>query len=270
MTDQLTDQVLSRALKTVAWAAVPDSALPELSELRERQPMFEGGLNWDALEAAMAPPRRRRRLGRELGAVVGVLALAGAGTGIAAAAGAFSPQQEASALLGPATGNVLPTGKWTAANVTTRLSKAGPDGSTLTLQSASADPAGGCTRLIVSPPRPDATGTVVTCTAHFNLNHPPVTHTPTNTNYGTGGATFPWVSPTGARWTFVYGRCPTQTAVKAAAVTRAGAILATTLISNGGWYILPVPTTENTVGQPGEHLVYYASTGKQTNAFPDL
>ena len=265
MTDVMSEELLARVLKTVAEAAVPDSVVPDVGELAGAQDPFEEDPDWEDVDGEWPPSPRRRRLGRGLGAAVVVLALGGAGAGIAAATRAFST--EGTALVGPAIGTILPTGKWTAANVTTRLTEAGPNGSTLTLETASADAAGGCMRLIVSAPGTTPTGRTVSCSEAYNTLHPPTTHTPTNTAYGT--ATQSWTSPSGTRWLFVYGRSQTPSATKVGAESKAGAVLATAAISNG-WFILSVPTTERTTGRTGRHLVYYGPTGNQSGAYPTL
>lgn len=264
MTDLLDEALLSRALETVAEAAVPESVVPAFSgvtslvaeELRDRERAGAGRVGSTG----------RHRLGRGLGALVAVLALGGAGTGIAAAAGAFST--EGMQLVAPAIGQILPTGHWTAANVTTRITEPGPDGSTLTLETASADTAGGCTRLVISAPGSAASAGPVSCDVSYNPGRPPTTHTPTGTAYGTAARN--WTSPVGTRWRFVYGRSQTPSAVEVGAVSRTGTVLATAPVSNG-WFILSVVTTADTTRPTaGRHLVYYGPTGRQTRAYPTL
>lgn len=265
MTDVLNEVLLSRALKAVAEAAIPDSSVPAVSEVAGWG-AYDEDFDWEDAEADWVGSPHRHRLGRGLGALAAVLALGGAGAGIAAAAGAFST--EGVRLIAPAVGWILPTGRWTAANVTTRISEPGPDGSTLTLQTASADSAGGCIRLGISTPGAAPSEDPVSCDASFNTVHPPTTHTPTSTAYGT--ATKFWTSPVGKRWLFVYGRSQTPSAVEVAAVSTSGTALATAPILNG-WFILSFETTEGTTQQRADrHLVYYGSTGHQTGAYPSL
>ncbi len=266
MTDLLTGERIARALKTVAVAAVPDGRVPDFSTVACWEHLYVEDLDGDEA-ATWAGSPRRRRLGRSLGALVAVLALGGAGTGIAAATGAFST--EGMKLIAPAIGQILPTGRWTAANVTTRLSETGPDGSTLTLETASADAAGGCMRLVVSAQGVAPNDGFVACGGAYSTLHPPTTHTPTNTNFGSG-ATRTWTSANGTRWTFVYGRSNTSRAKKVGVVAKTGAVLATAPISNG-WFILWVLTAESTSQQTaGRHLVYYGPTGRQTGEYPTL
>jgi hypothetical protein len=266
MTDLLTEERIARALKTVAGATVPDGRVPDFSRVACWGHLSVEDLDGDGAATWTGSPRRRR-LGRSLGALVAVLALGGAGTGIAAATGAFST--EGMKLIAPAIGRILPTGRWIAANVTTRLSEEGPDGSTLTLETASADAAGGCMRLVVSAPGAALNDGYVACGGTYSTLHPPTTHTPTTTNFGTG-ATRSWTSPNGTRWTFVYGRSNTSRATKVAAVSKAGMVLATAPISNG-WFILSVETASSATQQTaGRHLVYYGPTGRQTGEYPTL
>lgn len=264
MTDLLDEALLSRALRAVADAAVPDAAVPAFSGVTSR--VAEEHLDREDVDVRRVRSASRHRLGRGLGAVVAVLALGGAGTGIAAAAGAFGT--ESMQLVAPAIGRILPTGRWTAADMTTRISEPGPDGSTLTLETASADAAGGCMRLVVSARRSAPSEGPVSCALSYDPGRPPTTRTPTSNAYGT--AARDWTSPAGIPWRFVYGRSQTPSAVEVGAVSRTGTVLATAPISNG-WFVLPVRTAgDATQRTAGRHLVYYGPTGRQLRVYPTL
>lgn len=268
MTDDVFEQRLSTALKTLSTQAIPDEAF-DASDLIEWDPLAEdlGVALRGVASATTRRPLRGRRGTRGLTAVVLVLGLGGLGTGIAAAAGAFTefghpptPQEQhteavGTALVAPARGNLSPTGHWTATNVKTRLTDAGPDGSTVILQTSSSNAHNGCLHLLVtSPTRPSGPG-IVTCSEQYTATHPWTTTTP-STDFGSG--TQPWTSPTGAAYVIVFGQAPPGTSSAKLIDGRTGEVVTGDESVSGRFFADPVPQS---LRHSGDQIVFYNATG---------
>lgn len=270
MTEEHFERRLSIALRSLSTEAFPDEAV-DISELIDWDPLTEDAdfVVEDATSPSTRRPEGGRRGARGLTAIVLALGIGGLGTGIAAAAGAFTafghsltPQEQRTAALGSALvasarGTLSSTGHWTAPNVRTRITDSGPDGSTVTLQTSSSNAHNGCLHLLVtSPTRSSGPGTV-TCSEQYTPTHPPTTTTP-STTFGSGAT--PWTSPTGAAYIVVYGQAPAGTTTAKLINEPTGNVITGDEPVSGRFFADPVPRS---LARSGDEIVFYNGTGEQ-------
>lgn len=241
MTEDLLEERLSSALKTLAAEVFPaDSA--------------EGFAAPAELDPATANRTRSQTVGRRdrwwstparrLGVIGIVVGLGGAGTGIAAATGAFAPGPHPAFTYGAASGLTGPTGS--APGEVVRFVGKGPGGVTLKVLSASNHPNSGCIGLVISEPTAASSGNRAitgSCTASGNVNEPlPTTVRPSNTDYDQ--VPYTWTGPTGIHYVIWYGMAPAgTTAVGEVGLdqSRAYPALGPKIPTSGRFYALAIP-----------------------------
>ncbi len=247
MTDERTGARISTALRSVA-QTVPEH--PPTS--------------WELACTQRAKWGPRPSSGRRTIRVVAVLAacavLGGAGTGIAAASGAFSTSAEVA--LGAAMHLLQRTAKWTEPTEMTRLVAPGPGGTTLLVGSASSNSQGGCEALAVKSPgaaTPQLVGAA--CSVSFNSSHPAATTSVPASSYG--NTTHGWISPTGTDYAVSFGQAPSETST-VAFITSTGTKLVTGAVSEG-WYVIAVPASD--LGH-GNNVEFFRPTGSSLGTGP--
>jgi hypothetical protein len=236
------EQRLSASLKSLAAEAIPDEPVgcpwSELTgfQFANCEPPFT--------DAASAPSSWTNRI--KGFAVLGViLGLAGAGTGIAAATGAFTPGPHKPSAYGSAIGLASPAGR--APGEITRFEGTGPAGVKLVVVSASSRPDSGCIGLIIAThasPARDVRTTAGSCTASGNVsNASPTLSTGSTPDYGL--AQYEWTAPSGVAYVIWYGMAP-RDATSVAEVSTVGGTVHNPLSSsratpNGGFFALAIP-----------------------------
>ncbi len=218
------------------------------------------------LGAAISRERRlgaRRPWNRRLHALATIglaVALAGAGTGIAAAAGAFRPTRPPKIRFGTAEHLMEPRYGYNAPGEVTRYVGAGPDGATFRVISASSHPNSGCIKLVITaPPSTHDRSIPGGCQARGNVKiPPPPTSRPSSHDYGT--STFRWTSPTGSSYNVWFGFGPSGTIsvgleknVSQGPVPRYKAV-ARRMLARTRWFAIAIPT--------GDSMAFYNAAGK--------
>ena len=247
MTDERTGARISTALRSLA-QTVPEHP-PTSWELAGTQ-----RARWD--------PRLSsgRRTTRVVAVLAACAAIGGAGTGIAAATGAFSTSGEVA--LGTALHLLERTANWTQPTEMTRLVAPGPGGTTLLVGSASSNSQGGCEALAVKAPgepTPHLVGGA--CSVSFNSNHPAATTSVPVSSYG--NTTHGWIGPTGTDYAMSFGQAPSGTST-VAFVTSTGTTLVRGTVSEG-WYVIAVRASD--LGH-GNTVEFFSSSGSTLGTGP--
>lgn len=247
MTDERTEARISTALRSVA-QTVPEH--PPISwELACKQ------------RAKWGPRLPTERWATRVFTVLAVCAvLGGAGTGIAAATGAFSTSGEVA--LGRAVQLLQRTANWTEPTEVTRLVVPGPGGTKLLVGSASSNSQGGCEALAVKAPgepTPQLVGAA--CSVSFNSSHPAATTSVPVSSYG--DTTHGWISPTGTDYAMSFGQAPSGTST-VAFITSTGTTVVRGTVSEG-WYVIAVPVSD--LGH-GNTIEFFSPTGSTLGTGP--
>jgi hypothetical protein len=268
MTSDPFEQRLSMALKAVSAHAYPETplALPGISESASIELLGGESIGpvgtcdpWDP----NGERRSIRRLGvrRVTAVVVLTLGIGSAGVGIAAATGVFSTTV-GTRLIAPARGQLSQTGHWTAANVVSRVSQPGPDGSTITLQTSSSERYNGCVHLGVTGPTEPAKPGVVVCGQVFKAASPPTTSTPSTSYFPSGQ--WPWSTPAGESFMVLYGKAPSGTVAAKLVHGSTGAVVVSDIPLSSGFYLYPIPSSSS----GGNEVEFFNGTGNEVGTAP--
>jgi hypothetical protein len=210
-------------------------------------------------QRATSKPRRRRL--SLVGAVLAVCGLlAGAGTGIAAAAGAFSTSL--SPALGPAVRILYPTATWNSPTELIRLTAPGPDGTRLLVGSSSSNSHSSCEAVAFTrSTQPKPSLIAAACSVTGTAGHPIATSTP-STSFG--DSSHGWWAPTGTLFAVSFGEGPAD-AARVVYVTTSGTIEVTGMMRHG-WYVIAVPVSD--LSGRGR-VEFYSATGGAVGEAPD-
>ncbi len=227
---------------------------------RPLRPAFE--LAMRRMAAALASdksPAWRRWSGRSIaiGTVVGLVAL---GSGIAAAAGAFSSPPPVSEVWGPAH-NLTQTANWTQPTEVTHVVASGPGGTTLLVGSSSG--MHGTCEALAAKRSGEAKAMIVgfSCQGGVNTLDPTATIPGTTSTYSE--TTHGWTSATGTQYAMSFGQAPAGTASVAYGDASSTALVTGT-VSNG-WYVIAVPASD--LGQ-GKAVRFYSQSGAPLGTGP--